>query len=374
MALVSIVSSDSSPQSIRKVVDMVGGMHRIVKRGDLVLSKPNFVAPLPEATTNLGLVSEIVQEVGECGGEPLIGESSGIEFDTEKTFELLGVKKLANDLGVRLINFEREEFASVKTKHKLVRSIMIPKVVLDSDVLINLPKLKVHRAARATLGMKNLFGILHKDSRRKIHITGLDWGIAAINAILAPDLTVIDGLSVLDPGPVFGKSIPFGIMAASRDVVSLDQFCCRLLSIDPQDVGYIKTILSTKDESERGFEVKGDYDSSLILKVGTECNRSKHLKTMLLYRIIYLADYLYSRPFKDRNKTIVPWVNLIFGVAPRVDLNLCNRCGICLAICPVEAISCRGRIRIDYKKCLPLRCMRCYAECPQGAIKLRRKG
>lgn len=48
--------------------------------------------------------------------------------------------------------------------------------------------------------------------------------------------------------------------------------------------------------------------------------------------------------------------------------NACNRCGICAAQCPVQAIPREDPTQVDEKACIS--CMRCVAVCPQKARKL----
>lgn len=53
-----------------------------------------------------------------------------------------------------------------------------------------------------------------------------------------------------------------------------------------------------------------------------------------------------------------------------VDTNLCAACGLCLRVCPAEAISVNGVAKIDASRCTA--CGQCVAECPQEAISLRK--
>jgi len=56
-------------------------------------------------------------------------------------------------------------------------------------------------------------------------------------------------------------------------------------------------------------------------------------------------------------------------VAAKVDAEKCTGCGICVNICPVEAISlANGVAVVDEKMCTA--CGLCVNECPNGAIAL----
>lgn len=55
------------------------------------------------------------------------------------------------------------------------------------------------------------------------------------------------------------------------------------------------------------------------------------------------------------------------GMVPKAT-KACNRCGVCAAECPVQAISKDDPTKVDEKACIS--CMRCVSVCPQGARKV----
>jgi len=53
---------------------------------------------------------------------------------------------------------------------------------------------------------------------------------------------------------------------------------------------------------------------------------------------------------------------------PWIDKNKCTGCGICVPICPVEAINLNeGKASINMEICI--RCGKCHDACPQEAIR-----
>ena len=54
----------------------------------------------------------------------------------------------------------------------------------------------------------------------------------------------------------------------------------------------------------------------------------------------------------------------------KVLVENCNGCAECVEVCPVNAIDI-NKVKIDYEKCMHVRCMRCYFVCPDDAIKVK---
>ena len=56
------------------------------------------------------------------------------------------------------------------------------------------------------------------------------------------------------------------------------------------------------------------------------------------------------------------------SMAAVVDAEKCVECGICVDVCPADAISVNGKAEIDHEKCTG--CGACVDECSQDAISL----
>ena len=79
---------------------------------------------------------------------------------------------------------------------KVLKTTMVHKSWLDSDVIINVPILKHHGGARMTAAMKNLMGVVF--DRRFYHSNGLHQCIADFTTISRkPTLNIIDAYNVM---------------------------------------------------------------------------------------------------------------------------------------------------------------------------------
>ena len=60
MSKISIVNTKLDGESIKKstkeAIKLIGGMQRIVKKGDKVIIKPNFVGPIKSAVTDFDVM------------------------------------------------------------------------------------------------------------------------------------------------------------------------------------------------------------------------------------------------------------------------------------------------------------------------------
>ena len=273
MSGVVIAKSELNPEIIgentKRAIDLAGGFTNLIENGDKVLIKPNFVAPLPSATTDLNMIRCVVKEIRKYGGEPIIGESSGFEFDTEYVFEIIGIKELAKELKVKLVNFDKEKFVKIRMQKAPMKEILIPEMLLDIKKIINMPKLKMHKQMGVSLGMKNLMGILHRESRRIIHILGLEKSIVALNEYFNPIFTVVDGLIVPKEGAVYGKFDKLGLILMGKDPLTVDNICCRILGVNPEKISYITLANRAQIFNLSRVEIIGDYDKNKILDIGT---------------------------------------------------------------------------------------------------------
>ncbi len=231
-----------------------GGLQGIVKQGSTVLIKPNLSAS-PEAdsprTTDYRIVAEIVREVQALGAGRIIiaeGVGSGKPFSPES----LKRNKYGSIEGVELLDLNtisKEDCYYVSSAKKLTsQPIYMPKIYVDADVVISVPKVKTNYAVGATLGLKNGFGVppkplVNNGSAYKwgLHDLGIENSIVEINLIRKPDFVVIDGIVAGEGnGPTNNAPVDAQIVFASWDVLAADTVASYFMGFTPQKLPHLK--------------------------------------------------------------------------------------------------------------------------------------
>lgn len=342
-------------ENCEKVLAEFGTFQRLFKPGEKVLVKPNLVAPSEKAATDMVLLEYVLRELIKIGAEPIVAESSGFEFSTGETFRILKVDEMCNRLGVRLVNLDLEKFEEVPSGNPLVPSYKLPEIVFQADKIINMPRLKGHSLTKVTFSIKNLFGLLHRESRRKIHATNLELGISYLKNIIPVDFVIVDGLWNLT-NAVYSNASYQGIILAGDDMTAVDYCCCKIFGIDYKTIPHIYNAEETIDYEYKMLSTIEGCDNETDV-------REKHFKRQnRKYKAMYIADLIFSGICK---KSIIPYIHYYLGIRPCIDKSKCNDCGKCKEVCPANAIDHRT---ISAEKCMRVRCLKCYEICPVGAV------
>jgi uncharacterized protein (DUF362 family) len=244
-SLVSVVHiGDDLKTSVRRSLDLIGGLRLLIDPGDSVLLKPNLVrdnpAPCSTPLDFLGAVVELLREAG--AGDITIAEHTGIVCeDTKAVFHNLGYDKFAAEMGVRLLAFEDDDWLEVEIPGYLWNPFLVPKSIYEANKRIYLPCLKVHRQARYTNALKMPVGCTHLGQRRLLHegtYASLERRVAELNLVWQPDLIITDGRkSFVTGGPANGDIVEPGLVIASGDPVAIDVEAVRILQRYPADNG-----------------------------------------------------------------------------------------------------------------------------------------
>jgi uncharacterized protein (DUF362 family) len=140
----------------------------------------------------------------------VVGE--GGAGDTERAFNVVGIKDVVKRHNIRLIN--KDPIISLKIPNALaLHEVGIAETALKSTCIINVPKLKVHHMSLVTLCMKNLMGLILPKS---IMHDRLNEKIVDLTTLFKDKvkLNIIDGLVGSEEDEVYGSPVQMNLIIA----------------------------------------------------------------------------------------------------------------------------------------------------------------
>ena len=208
--------------------------------------KPNIVRPeKPDsAVVTHPSVSEAVINVLRRHGltDIRVGEASSVGVDVERAFDVSGYRAMTRRLGVPLLNLNDVERRELRWMYGRLR---LPRVALDSDLYINMAKMKTHFHTTVTLGVKNQKGLLLPEDKQFDHLeVRLHPALAEYARLARPHLTVVDGIVGMEgEGPTKGQPKHVGVLACGDDIYETDFACARFMGVDPTQVKHLAYVV-----------------------------------------------------------------------------------------------------------------------------------
>lgn len=237
----------------------VGSPDAIIKPGQTVLIKPNlaFQAPAESfAVVDPRTVEAVVAYFKENSqaGEIWVGDNPSLGMHVGRAkpaFHDSGMEEAALRGGAdKVIYFDETDVVEIDIPEaKVFKKAAVFKPVLDADVVINLPKMKVHLAGTVTLGLKNWNGIIpnvHPSAQQQgAHRIDLGQKFADLYRIRQADLTIVDAIIGMEgQGPHAGTPIEMNLIVAGADTVSTDAVAASIMGFDPIEIPAIRCAAS----------------------------------------------------------------------------------------------------------------------------------
>lgn len=366
-AVVSIIKAESYDydkvyKAVKKCLELISGLDKIIKQGDKVFVKINHLLASP---TEKGIVTHpvflqaVLDLLKMTGADITVGDD--IESSSGDGFLVSGIRQVCEKMGVRLTNLREGGFIETKCNGLLLDKIYLSRIALEADLIVNLPRLKTHSLTVFTGGVKNMYGTIPTGHRTKFHrdfmnVEDFCQMLVDVFSSIKPRLTIMDGIMAMEgEGPASGTMRNLGVVLASQDAVALDAVATRIIGTDPL------SILTTRYASERGLGVGNLVD---INTVGESIND------------VAVNDYkLPAAAFNKISSKVPPFLYKFLKsqmvIKPRVKKDSCTGCFECVRICPAGAALKNGEIAtIKQSDCI--HCLCCNEVCRFNAILLKR--
>lgn len=355
-------------KSFEKLMDDIGPLNKVIKKDSKVLIKPNLVikkSPEEGATTHPMLIRVLCEELLKLNCKVVIAESPGGPYNKtilKGFYNTCGIVDAVKDLDAEL-NYDTSE-VKVKNENAIyLKTMNIIKPVTEVDHIINLCKLKTHKMAKYTGGVKNLYGVIAGVEKAEIHYRFQKEELFCENVLLDiceyvnPSLTIMDGVYAMEgEGPTAGDVRKMGVLLASQSPYAIDIAGCKLINLNPMKVGTVRG-------SVKRNLIKSDFSD--VKFIGDD------------FRKFVVEDFKIPVTSSDFRLFSIKFPKLIGDIIdkavtpkPVVKEDECIKCGKCKVACPAKVIEITDTgAKIDLKKCI--RCYCCHELCPNKAIYIK---
>jgi uncharacterized protein (DUF362 family) len=225
----------------KNAINALGGMHKFVKPGNVVVVKPNIGwdrKPEFAANTHPLVVKAIAEECLKAGAKKVKVFDNPCN-DPRRCYENSGVAGTLKGMkNVDLKYMEDERYKNTKLNGVFLKEWELYDEALSADVFINVPVAKHHGLTRVSLGLKNTMGVMG-GNRGYIH-RSIEDALVDVNKVVKSHLTIIDATRILlNHGPQGGNLKDVKVLnkvIACRDIVAADAYATTFFGLNPQDI------------------------------------------------------------------------------------------------------------------------------------------
>ena len=246
---------DYDPDKIARIV--AAGMEELgVRPAGRIMLKPNVVIAHPDKFPNAftrrefldGTLAAVKARAANVK-KVVVGERSGITLPTRWNFKNAGYLPVLKKHRAKACYFDEVKQVPVRiTGPETLRStLFVPKPVVDTDFLINVPKFKAHPWCRLTLSLKNFIGIQDDRHRLVDHNVYLEHKIADLQHVIQPQFIAVDAIAAGQKMMLTPTPFPLGAIVMGTNSCAVDTVGCHMVHVDPGDLIHLKYA------SKRGF-------------------------------------------------------------------------------------------------------------------------
>jgi uncharacterized protein (DUF362 family) len=243
MAKVSIVKIPEVPldeevfEGVQRSISMLGGAERFASAGNKVFIKPNILSPSFVGITDRRVTYAVAKIFKNLGCDVSIGENPLVATKSSEVFEKTLYPEVAKRAGVKFVDLRRDDQEVVKVPNaKGCETLKVAKSILDADLVVSIPAMKVHGMCFVTLSLKNMWGTIPPTQRQIGHLKSLHWTLAELNKIIGTKLAIIDGITAVG----YRGAFPQGLIIAGDDPVAADTITTMRMGLDPRRIEHIR--------------------------------------------------------------------------------------------------------------------------------------
>lgn len=224
-----------------------------------IFIKPNLSHPeyLPGVVTSPELMQQLVGLLRDGNSEVIVGESNGFNYPCWTAFDKTGAEAAVKKAGGTVINLSEDKVVEVKFQGNTpVKRLFLPKTILDTDAVVDLPLMKTHEFMVYSGAIKNLFGCVPSNKRIYLH-PYLPEVFYRLYTLFKPKLTIMDArIGIEGNGPTKGKPVKMGLMLTGNDALAVDIISAKVMMLNWKET-YLSYIANKTGMREEDINVEG---------------------------------------------------------------------------------------------------------------------
>ena len=241
----AIAHGTEHEKTIRAAMTALGGMDRFIKKGDVVMIKPNVAFDRPPAlaaTTHPDALRAVAKLCFEAGAHKVVVADNPINSPTG-CFLKSGLTAVASDMNLDLMYPETNSFSPLSLTGEILKEwTFFSTPFKQATKVIGLAPCKDHNLCHASMTTKNWYGLLggrRNQFHQHIHSIVSDFAL-----MMKPTLVILDGMNVLmSNGPTGGRLSdvkPMNTIVAGTDMIAVDAYgYSHLLERDIAELTYL---------------------------------------------------------------------------------------------------------------------------------------
>lgn len=228
--VLGVARGENHEQMLRMAIAAIGGIEHFIRKGDVVLIKPNVAfdrAPKLGATTNPDVLGALIRLVRAAGASEVRVADNPIE-SPESCFAKSGIADATHQNGASLYlpsptSFEMLEVPGAKL---IARWPFFYRPFRGADKVIGIAPIKDHNLCSASMCTKNWYGLL--GGRRNQFHQDIHNIVADLALMMKPTFVILDASRMLmKNGPTGGDLsdvVPGHTLVAATDQIAADSF------------------------------------------------------------------------------------------------------------------------------------------------------